>query len=70
MEGNSQQCSVDKNYLQLDAWKEGRQQQYLCGNVPLGAPDLHRALLHIGDGALLPIGQVAVGPGQWGHLVE
>ena len=42
----------------------------LCGNVPLGAPDLHGALLHMREGALLAAGQIGIGPGQRGQLVE
>ena len=45
-------------------------QAYLGGHVPFGAPDLHGALLHVGYSALLPAGQVGVGPGQRGHAVE
>ena len=38
--------------------------------MPLGAPDLHGALLHMGQRTLLASGQIGVGPGQGRHLVK
>ena len=43
---------------------------HLRRDVPLGAPDLHGALLHMGQGTLLAGGQVGIGPGRVGTLCK